>query len=137
MNFDEAVKFAIAAFEEAHATLPIPHWLMKGITPCGKKDKAGNWDIDLIIHKTVELDENEFWEMRPDGPVLIEIDPVTKERFVVISKNADSLVVFKIAIFEKSKSYEIKESVNLANLNQFDFQPWGGLPNSKRDKNST
>lgn len=131
MNFEDAVKFAIAIFKENYSAATVPQWLMGCITPGGKKDKTGDWEIDLIIHKTVELDENEFWEMRPDGPVLIEIDPVTRERFVVISKHADSLVVFKIAIFKSSKSYEIKESVDLSNLNQFDFQPWGGLAKLK------
>ncbi len=128
MNFDEAIKFAINIFKEIHSSSGVPQWIMEGITPCGAKDRTGNWCIDLVIHRTVVLEENEFWEMRPDGPVLIEIDPVSGERFVVISKAADPLVIFNISILENCESYEIKKNIELFNLNQFDFQPWGGSP---------
>jgi len=82
---DMAFVTALDKFDEKHPKEMRPNWLENYMTISGNKNPNNNWLIRIILLPKIQLEPNQHWEWGDDGiPVLVRVDPITEERFMVI-----------------------------------------------------
>lgn len=97
---DMAIKIAWKKFEEKHPKELWPEWLSKFITISGTKSQNNNWLIKITALPKTQLKPNQHWEEKRGIPVLVEVDPITGKRSIVICGGpaVDVEVIFQVEI---------------------------------------
>jgi hypothetical protein len=79
-----AVNIAWREFEDRHPRESWPEWLTKCIRISGTKSPNNNWLIKITVLPKSELKPNQHWEEKNGIPVLVEVEPSTGKRRLVI-----------------------------------------------------
>lgn len=99
-ELDMAVFLASEKFKELHPENLQPEWLKYCISFSGNKKKNKSWIIRMSVLPKTELDPNRHWEWNNDIPRLVEVDPITGKRSIVIccGPAAETEVLFEVEI---------------------------------------
>ena len=87
-NYDEhdlAICIACKKFDEMHPKETLPEWLKYCMSMKVVRNQNDNWVIKLVLMPKIKLKNNQYWQWESDGiPILIEVDPLTEKKSVVI-----------------------------------------------------
>ena len=108
MGFDVAQKMAIETFFERHPRESLPSWVDQCVTTGGFQISPDAWVIEFTMIPKVQLNENEFWEMRNGRKVLAMTDLVTGEKRIIIHRSSgEPIVVFRAKIYPTISYVEV------------------------------
>lgn len=81
---NSAVNIAWKKFEERHPRESWPDWLTRCIRISSSKITINNWLVKITVLPKSLLKPGQHLEEKNGVPVLVEVDPLTGERWIVI-----------------------------------------------------
>lgn len=100
-DHDLAVKIACRKFEETYSKEKQPEWLKYCMSMRSEKNQSKNWVIKMLLMPKPELEPGQYWHWNDNGiPILMQIDPLTKNKEVVICGGCalDAEVFFEVEV---------------------------------------
>ena len=125
-DFDTALQLFRDKFYELHPRDTLPTWFRNCVTFGAIKEGDKSWRIEYTALPKGQLDENEFWETRPNGGMaLVSVDPETGEKSYIISNTTENVLTIFEAIVDLNTS-EVLVTVNkdLREINGEDLEPY-------------
>ncbi len=117
MDLDAAVVAAETLLEQRHPEVTRPVWFARAAF-----QRVIPLDIDRIevrytAERVVPLKPGQFWEDSPTGRKLIEIDPATGTRYVVVTRDTgEFLDLFAVVYDIRTRSAEVVVDTDLESM---------------------
>lgn len=124
-NYDIASFLEMEKFEEKHPKEKRPEWLQRYIMVTGERTGEKRWIIRRILFHKIQLAPNQHWEKSAkDNPLIIEVDPITGNKSVVISGGypADYDLIFEVEVDFANSSVNILVDTDLDVLDENKYQ---------------
>lgn len=84
MKYETAESLAISRFTTLHPKETWPEWFIHGATLGGYKNASHSWIMQFTAVQKQILPPHQHWETRNNRKVLVEVDPETNNKFVVL-----------------------------------------------------
>lgn len=124
-DYEIASFLEMEKFEEKHPIEKRPEWLQRYILVTGEKTGDKSWIIRRILFHKIQLAPNQHWEKSTKGnPLLIEVDPITGNKSVVISRSypADYDLIFEVEVNFTNSLVNILVDIDLDVLDENKYQ---------------
>lgn len=124
-DYNIATLLAKDKFEEKHPRVEQPIWLDNYTTITGMKTGYKNWVIKRMLFHKIQLKPNQHWGKSAKGnPLLIEVDPITGDEFVVRSggSSADIEVIFMVEVDIMNSIVTVLIDTDLNKLDENKYQ---------------
>ncbi len=128
LTYDEALERALEAFQSAHPTETLPPWFRSSAFREVSVSVEGI-RLRYYAQPASPLGANQTWEKTAQGIVLMEVDPVTRERRVVISRDVPKqIILFWVVVDPVSGNTTVLEDRDISAISDHEIEgPKGPL----------
>ncbi|MGH6613398.1 hypothetical protein [Sphingomonas sp.] len=99
LSYDEAIERALDAFHSAHPTETLPAWFKSGAFREDTVSRLGKIQVRYYAQPALPLAPNQKWIETNKGPIVQEVDPISGETRVVISRDAPkNITLFRVEV---------------------------------------
>jgi hypothetical protein len=124
MDFEKAKALAGEVFFDRHAELP--DWFNDCVSVSGFKNKNKQWVLRYSVSPTSPLKENQKWEEIRGNKVVVETNPVTGARSILISRvGPESIILFEATIDFSTAVVAVVRDDDLTALDGSAFERYG------------
>lgn len=100
MKFEDAVILTRNAFLEIHPDGEVPTWFKEGASVSGFKNNLKKWIVRYSLVPFSPLKENQKWEKIRGEKVVVELDPITGKKSILISREGAEPIIFFEAMID-------------------------------------
>ncbi|MEO9129796.1 MAG: hypothetical protein ABI240_01170 [Sphingomonas sp.] len=123
LSYDEAIDRALAAFRSAHPIEALPAWFENGAFRDDTVTRDGKIQIRYYAQPASPLNSNQSWIETDRGPVVQELDPISGEKKVVISRDVPKqITLFCVSVDPVSGNTTIIEDSDISALSDNDIE---------------
>lgn len=98
-DYEKALALVSEAFFNRYPKFELPAWFNNCVTVGGSKNQQQQWVISYSVVPFLPLKENQHWEEIRGGKVVVEVDPSTGKRAILISRDGPApIVLFEAAV---------------------------------------
>ena len=126
MDFEKAKALASEVFFDRHVDSKLPDWFNDCVTISGFKNQNMQWVVRYSVSPTSPLKENQEWKEIRGNKVVVETDPVTEKRSILISREGPTpVVLFEATIDLSTAAVAVVVDYDLGALDGSAFEHYG------------
>lgn len=126
MDFEKAKALASEVFSDRHAGSILPDWFNECVTVSGFKNQNKQWVVRYSVSPISPLKANQKWEEIRGNKVVVETDPVTEKRSILISREGLApIVLFEATIDFSTAAVAVIVDDDIAELDGSAFEHYG------------
>lgn len=123
LTYDEAIDRALTSFRSAHPTETLPAWFANSAFREDTVTRDGKIQIRYYVQPALALNSNQSWVQTEHGPVVREIDPVSGETKILVSRDVPKhITLFCAAVDPVTGDTTIIEDSDISALTDSDIE---------------
>ena len=124
MDFERAKALVGEVFFDRHPELP--DWFDDCVTVSGFKNQNKQWVLRYSVSPSSPLKENQKWEEIRGNSVVVETNPITGERSILLSREGPApVIIFEATIDFSTAAVSVVRDGDLAALDGSAFENYG------------
>lgn len=129
LSYDEAIGRALDAFRSAHPTETLPAWFESSAFREDTVTRDGKIQVRYYAQPALPLGPNQKWVQTDCGSVIQEVDSVSGEEKMVISRDVPRhITLFWVAVDPRSGNTYIIEDSDISAISGCDIEtPRAGI----------